>query len=145
MKTNDFIAYPTNCVVGTITDAAHTRAAIEELSRAGFAASEIDVLHGEKDLHRLDPTGEEHGFFARFQRTLIRSIRLEEYKHLIHHVDDVRAGRFVVMVHTKKPVQRDVAAKILSAEGAEFIVFYGRWMYEALDGHYARSRGLPAR
>jgi predicted ester cyclase len=113
------------------------------LSKAGFATGEIDVLHGEKDLRRLDPTGAEHGFLARFHRTLIREARIDEYKHLIHHVDDVRAGRFVVMVHTKKRAHRDVAAKILSSHGAEFIVFYGRWAYEELDGHHHGSDITP--
>ena len=37
----------------------------------------------EKDLHRLDPTGAEHGFIARFQRTLIRAAGpAEEFMHL---------------------------------------------------------------
>jgi hypothetical protein len=78
---------------------------------------------------------------ARFQRTLIRiAAPVEEYKHLSRHVEDVRAGRFVVMVLTKQLEQRDVAAQILSAHGAEFIVFYGMLSYEALDGATDRSR-----
>ena len=128
-----FLPYPTNRVVGTIDDARSTRAAIEALSQAGFASADIDVLHGEEDLHRLDPTGTEHGFLARFQRTLIRvGAPVEEYKHLRRHVDDVRAGRFVILVLAKERAQRDVAAEILNAHGAEFIGFYGRWAWEGL-------------
>jgi ketosteroid isomerase-like protein len=130
-----FIPYPTDRVVGTIDDAKNVRAAIEALSQAGFARDEIDVLHGEDDLNRLDPTGAEHGFLARFQRTLIRTAGpVEEHKHLTRHVEDVRAGRFVVMVVAKQPAQRRTAAEILSSHGAEFIGFYGRWAYQAFDG-----------
>lgn len=130
----EFISYPTHRVVGTIEDPRSARAAIEALSRAGFEPSEIDVLHGEEDLRRLDPTGEEHGFLARFQRTLIRHVApMEEYRHLRQHVDDVRAGRFVIMVLAKERDKRQRAADILNAHDAEFVGFYGRWAYESLE------------
>lgn len=128
----DFIQYPTNRVVGTVGDAGKAREAIDALLRAGFDRSDIDILHGEQDLHRLDPTGAEHGFLAQFQRTLIRTFELEEYKHLTHHVEDVRAGRFVIMVLTKRRAVRVVAADILHQHGAEFVGFYGRWAWEDL-------------
>ena len=52
---------------------------------------DIDILHGDEDIQRLDPTGEEHGFLAQFQRTLLRLAGpAEEYTHLRHHVEDVR-------------------------------------------------------
>jgi uncharacterized protein (TIGR02246 family) len=127
-----FIAYPTNRVVGTIGGAGEAREAIEALVRAGFDEADVDVLHGEEDLHRLDPTGAEHGFFARFQRTLIRTLEHEEFQQLTHHVEDVRAGRFVIMVLAKRRVQCIVAADILHRYGAEFVGFYGRWAWKEL-------------
>jgi hypothetical protein len=134
-QADEFISYPTDRVVGTIDDAKEARKAIDALLSAGFTRTEIDVLHGEEGLERLDPTGAENGFFARFHRTLIRAARpAEENRHLMRHVEDVRAGRFVVMVLAKHPARRDVAADILSSHGAEFIGFYGRWAYQALDG-----------
>jgi uncharacterized protein (TIGR02246 family) len=125
-----FIPYPTNRVVGTIADAGKARAAIDALLRAGFAQENIDILHGEEDLERLDPTGADHGFFAQFQRTLIRTLDLEEFKHLMHYVDDVRAGLFVIMVLTKRRALRITAGDILHQHGAEFVEFYGRWSCE---------------
>ena len=128
----DFIAYPTNRVVGTLGDADKARAAIDALLRAGFDRQHIDILHGEQDVQRLDPTGAEHGFLAQFQRTLIRTFELEEFKHLTHHVADVRAGRFVIMVLTKRRGLRMVAADILHQHGAEYVGFYGRWSHAEL-------------
>jgi predicted SnoaL-like aldol condensation-catalyzing enzyme len=82
----------------------------------------------------LDPTGAEHGFLAQFQRTLIRTVgRAEELKHLSRHVEDVRAGRFVIMVLAKDRDKRDVAADALNEHGAEFVGFYGRWAFESMD------------
>ena len=63
---------------------------------------------------------------------MIRALDLEEFKHLTHHVEDVRAGRFVIMVLTKRRAQRIVAADILHQYGAEFVGFYGRWACEKL-------------
>ena len=42
---------------------------------------------------------------------MIRTFDLEEFKHLTHHVEDVRAGRYVIMVLTKRREQRIVAAR----------------------------------
>jgi predicted SnoaL-like aldol condensation-catalyzing enzyme len=131
----DFIPYPFERVVGTIADATSARAAIEALLRDGFQDSDIDVLRGEEDLHRLDSTGAEHGFFARFQRTLIRALTpAEEFKHLSRHAEDLKAGRFVIMILAKEPERRHVAADILNGHGAEFVGFYGKWAWQSMDG-----------
>ena len=137
----DFIAYPTNRVVGTVGDAGQAKAAIDALLRAGFDQQHIDILHGEQDLHRLDPTGAAHGFLAQFHRTLIRTFELEEFKHLTHHVADVRAGRYVIMVLTRKRALRIVAADVLHQHGAEYVGFYGRWSHAELP---ATATASPA-
>ena len=59
-----FIPYPTNRVVGTIADAEHADAAVKALVEAGFDWDSIDVLNGEDDLSRLDPTGTEHEYWS---------------------------------------------------------------------------------
>lgn len=139
----DFVT--TNRVVGTVGNADKALAAIDALLRAGFDREHIDVLHGEEDLRRLDPTGAAHGFLAQFQRTLIRTFDLEEFKHLTHHVADVRAGRFVITVLTKRRVLRIVAADILHQFGAEFVGFYGRWAWEDLPASAQTSpEEIPA-
>jgi hypothetical protein len=130
-----FIAYPTNRVVGTIADPTHAQAAIEALLQGGFARQDIDILHGEEDLHRPAPTAE-HPFLAQFQRTLIRTLG-DEHKHLEHFIEDVRAGRSVIMVLAKKRDQREAAADILGTHGAEAIEFYGRWAWHSLESHPA--------
>lgn len=138
IKTHDtpgFISYPINRVVGTIADAKRARAATEALIQAGVDREHIDVLHGESDLHRLDPSGAEHGFLAQFQRTLLRLAGpVEESAHLRHHVEDVRAGRFVIMVLAPGRVTREVVAGTLNDHGAEFVGFYGRWAWKAMAG-----------
>jgi uncharacterized protein (TIGR02246 family) len=130
IERKNFIPYPTNRVVGTIRDADQARDAIDALLRAGFAREDIDILHNEEDLQRLDPTGAAHGFLAQFHRTLIRRLDLEEFKHLTQYAEAVRAGLFVLMVLAKKRGLRITAAEILHQYGADFVEFYGRWSCE---------------
>ena len=144
-STGGFVPYPTHRVVGTIADPGDARNAIDALVKAGFGSQDIDVLHGEEDLRRLDPTGADHGFLARFQRTLIRYGRpAEEYEHLKRHIDDVRAGRFVIMVLAKERERRDTAAVVLDDHGAEFVGFYGRWAWQSLNASRMASSVLAA-
>lgn len=141
----DFVAYPTNRVVGTVSDAGKAREAIGALLQAGFRQEDIDLLHGEEGLHRLDETGAEHGFLAQFQRTLIRHFETEDFKHLTHHIEDVRAGRCVLMVLTKRREQRIVAGDILHQHGAEFVGFYGRWAWaDVPPSHHMTPADVPA-
>jgi hypothetical protein len=131
IEQRDFIPYPTNCVAGTVTDVTRARAAVDALLEAGFVRDDIEILYADDGVHRLDPKGEEHGFLAQFQRTPLRNLaQVEEYKHLMHHVEDLRAGRFVIMVLARKRDKRQAAAHILSAHGAESIGFYGKWAWQ---------------
>jgi uncharacterized protein (TIGR02246 family) len=129
---SDYIPSLTNRVVGTVSDAAKAEAAIDALLRAGFDRKHIELLNGEKDLRRLEPDGNRSGFLAQFHRTLVRTLDLEEFKHLTHYAEDVRAGRFVIMVLARRRMLRIAAADILHQHGAEFVGFYGRWAVEEL-------------
>jgi len=131
--TGDFISYPTGRVVGTVAEPGRTSAAIESLLDAGIERKAIEVLHGEKGMHRLDPAGVEHGFLAKLQRSLIRLAGpVEEYAYLRHHVEDLRAGRFLIMVRTSNPETRDLVARILNAHDAAFIGFFGTWAWSSM-------------
>jgi molybdenum cofactor biosynthesis MoaF-like protein len=148
-KDSEFISYPTNRVVGTINDSADAQAAIEELIEAGFSTDEIDVIYGEQGMRRLDPTGEKHGLLARLQRTFLQLN--EEPKHLTHHVEDVLAGHFVIMVLADEPEKQARAGEILKSHGGHFINFYGRWAMQSLDASESMTKarvedegGLPA-
>src|SRR5262249_33806739 len=126
------IAYPTNRVVGTIVDPQKAEAAIEALLRGGFARQDIDILHAEQDLHR--PAAAGGPFLAQFQRTLVHTLA-DEDKHLRHYIEDVRAGRSVIMVLAKRRDRREAAADILGSYGAASIEFYGRWAWHHLEPH----------
>lgn len=130
-KNGEFIAYPTNRVVGTIDDPGAARTAVEALLEAGFNMDEIDVLYGEEGARRLDPTGKEHGVLARVQRTVLHMNDEDEY--LRHHMEDILAGHFVIMVLAKEPEKREKVREILKSHGGHFIRFFGTWVIRSLD------------
>lgn len=140
----DFLAYPTNRVAGTMATAREARSAVTALVAAGVSLQDIDILHGDQALHRLDPDGSAHGPFARVQRNLLRAAaRQEEFKHLMWHVDDIKAGRAVVMALAATAPDRRRIATVLRDHGATRIGFYGRWAWEALDDARADEAGRP--
>src|SRR3954465_6507026 len=123
-----FIDYPINRVAGTIIDRGDAEAAVEALLQAGIDADDIDVLHGDSGLQRLDPTGAAHGLLARFQRAFIHVAGVNaESAALTHHVSDLRAGRFVIMVRAKAADERQIGAAVLKAHRATRRVGFGRW------------------
>jgi predicted SnoaL-like aldol condensation-catalyzing enzyme len=76
---------------------------------------------------------------------LIRTLApITEFQHLSRHVEDVRAGRFVIMVLARDRQKRHLAADILNAHGAEFTGFYGRWAWQSLDATARASAEISA-
>jgi hypothetical protein len=125
-------------VVGTVADAKRADATLEALLGAGFERHDIEILHGEEGLHRLDLAGTGHGLLAHVQRRLVWSLGDVEAASLERHAKDLRAGRLVIMVRVKGQGRRKLAADILNAHGAEFTGYYGRWFWELLDAGPAR-------
>jgi hypothetical protein len=130
---DSFIHYPVNRVAGTLADQNGADGAVQALVQLGIEADDIDVLHGEAGLQRLDPSGASHGFLARVQRAVIRVAGARaESAALAHHVDDLRHGRFVILVRAGTADVRQMVAEALKAQGATFIGFFGRWTLRAL-------------
>ena len=126
----NFIAYPTNRVVGTIARrrpgaGCHRRAAPGRIrprghrhpaQRGGSAASRSDRRR------TWIPGAVSPDVDSTFD--------LEEFKHLTQYAEAVRAGLFVIMVLAKRRGLRISAAEILHQYGADFVEFYGRWSCE---------------
>ena len=58
--------------------------------------------------------------------------RPRRFKSLSRHAEDVRAGRFVIMVLAEEREKRNLAADILNSHGAEFVGFYGKWAWQSM-------------
>ena len=131
-RDSDFILYPTNKVIGIIDDPNDCKAALKDLKDAGFTANEIEVLSGEEDARRLDPTGEQHGPLARFVRWIEKAGDME-IEHVTRHEQEVQAGHFGIGVQAKEPEAREKVLQILKAHNGHFINFYGHWAIEMME------------
>jgi hypothetical protein len=127
----DFIAYPTNKVIGFIDDPSDAQAALRDLNAAGFTADEIEVLTGEEGARRIDVTGREHGLLARIVRS-IQKLSNYESEHIKRHEQELLAGHFGIGVTPKRESDREQIAQILKSHNGHFINYYGEWAMQRL-------------
>src|SRR4051794_21885698 len=66
-----FIKYPLDRIAGTLASRTDAEAVVEALLQVGIRVDDIDVLHAEAGLRRVDPTGASHGLLARLRRAFI--------------------------------------------------------------------------
>jgi len=132
-KTSDFIAYPTNKVVGFIDDPGDAQAALSDLRAAGFAADEIEVLTGEEGARRIDVDGGEHGALAHIVRSILKALGDYEIPHAERHEQELLAGHFAIGVTAKQEERQKKVRGILKSHNGHFINFYGTWTMENLE------------
>jgi CheY-like chemotaxis protein len=132
-KASDFIAYPTNKVVGFIDDPGDAQAALSDLRAAGFTADEIEVLVGEEGAQRIDVDGGEHGVLAHMVRSILKALGDYEIPHAKRHEQELLAGHFGIGVTAKQEDRRKKARGILKSHNGHFINFYGTWTMENLE------------
>ena len=119
----DHFPYPRGDVAGAFVDGEAFDAARERLEEAGFAPDRYEVLHGERDVEKLDTTGEAHGWMGRTFRRL-QSAVTDEGEHMRRYAEYLRSGSYLVGV----AVGEDEAVKQRAAEAmrdsADFLVYY---------------------
>ncbi len=122
--------FPYNTVVGVIDDAESLEMAVQTLAAAGFAESSVQVLSGERGVERIDARGERKGILARIFR-LVDALGSER-EHTERHVEELRAGHFLVLVQTTDDAGKARARDALTAQGGHYINYYSRWTTEQL-------------
>ena len=132
-KRSDFIAYPTNKVVGFIDDPGDAQAALSDLKAAGFTADEIEVLTGEEGAQRIDVNGGEHGVLAHIVRSILKTLGEYEIPHAKRHEQELLAGHFGIGVTAKQEEHQKKVRGILKSHNGHFINFYGTWTMENLE------------
>jgi len=121
----DFIPYPTNKVVGIINDVRDAQAAVDDLRRAGFTATQIKVLTGAEGARRIDARGEQHGPMTHLLRSTQKVLGSYEIPHATRHEEEMLAGHFGIGVTVQHNEDRDKAIQILELHHGHFINFYG--------------------
>jgi hypothetical protein len=126
-QARDTFPYPEGSVVAVFTDGTALENARGRLEEAGF---DIEVLHGEEGLARIDVAGAAHGRSGSLMRR-IQSVLGDEGDHARQYAEHLENGHYVVGV----PVGEDEAAKQRAADAlgpAETIRYYAESYVEDL-------------
>lgn len=122
---SDFIPYPTHKVVGIIDDVGDAKAAVRDLQKAGFSATQIRVLTGKEGARRINARGDKHGVWARTLRSIQKVLGDYEIPHATRHEREMLAGHFGIGVTARDKDERKKALRILKSHRGHFINFYG--------------------
>jgi hypothetical protein len=126
-----FQLQPTNHVTAIIDDLNDVRAAIQELTRAGFSDNDLSVFIGKDGLAKLDLRGENHGLLGRIVRAADSLTSNQEANREAEAA--LKAGRVYVTVLTDGTEdQKRTAERILKVHHANNVRYYGQWTVEPL-------------
>jgi hypothetical protein len=133
---SEFTFDPTNKVVGSINAADDAKDAMRDLTAAGFAASEVELLTDEEGVARLGLSGEGHEAMVHvhiFDSTQ-KVPAFYDSPVIVRRVEqELRASHYLIGVVAKDGEARERAREILKSHGGHFINFYGRFAAEGLE------------
>jgi hypothetical protein len=124
---------PANQMLAIIEDLPEAKEIVQILGRNGFSADEIGVLTGIEDAEKLDAAAGKQGFFSKLLTAGVEmgdrdTDYLKQYRRALLN------GRTVIGVVAKDNEARNNARKILKQRGARFIIFFGQFVTEVLEG-----------
>lgn len=127
---SEFWRYPSHTVLGVFDDPDQVADAISSLRRSNFADETIEVLCGTEGEKQVDFTGEKHGWWGTFVRTLqnlsTERLFLEYYQKELH------AGHYLLEVKVTDSDEKRLAAKILNDGHAKRVTYFGNWFIEGI-------------
>jgi hypothetical protein len=119
-------------LLAIIMDLDKARCVVETLRRNNFSSDEIGLLTGTEDAEKLDAATGKKGFFAKLLSSGI-DMGDRDTDYIKQYRRALLNGRTVVGVMAKDNEERKRAEKILKAEGARFITFFGRFATEVVE------------
>ena len=130
-KGDDWVRYPTNKVIGSLSTTDDLKAVITELNAGGFGQEEIYVVCGQKAASNIDVTGEQHNLLGRIYR-LVEEYADMDLKLLKDYKEELLGGHFLIGVDVDDEDERKRVADILVSHGGHRVNFFGRWAIETL-------------
>jgi hypothetical protein len=131
----DRFPYPGGNVVGVLLDDPALDNARERLEQAGFGPDRYDVLHGERDVARIDVKGEAHGLAGTIIRRL-QAVLSDDADHVRQYAEHLRGGHYLVGVSVgDDELAKQRAADALRAADAQFLNYYADNYVEDLSAN----------
>lgn len=132
-RSGEPIRYPTNHVVAIVDGPTALRSAYSALRDAGFLASEIGVSSGQAAAEALEESPGRTGLTGALVRIAEHfGVADGEMEMKDRYEQALREGRFVVSVLAPTEERKDLTARILRDNGANWINFLGRFTIETM-------------
>jgi hypothetical protein len=129
-----FVFNPTNKVIGIIDDAGDAKAALIDLSEAGFSAEALELLTDEEGAQRIDLTGAGREVSIHIISSKQKPQGYYDAPGLVSQIEqELKAGHYGIGVGATESEARERVRDILKSHGGHFINYYGKWMAEALE------------
>jgi uncharacterized protein (DUF302 family) len=127
VRDNKFYSYPAHKILSVFDRAENLQDALDELKRSGFQEREIEVITNPE---QIDFSGEEHGFWGRF----VRSIQhySSEGKYLDRYEQELNDGHLLLTVVARNAETREKAREILQRRGGHRLTYFGNWVIESI-------------
>jgi hypothetical protein len=122
------VQYPENRMLAIIDTRDRLRAAIDALTRGGFLASEIEILHGAAAAKKLHEETGRTGL-ANLAMRFVEAIGLpnDELALKTHYANALADGRFLISVSAPSETRQRIAAQLLREHGGEDVRFFSRY------------------
>lgn len=133
---NKEVRYPENHVVGLLDTTEQVEAAVNALTRGGFLASEIELMHGAAASEKLRQNTGRSGL-AHLAMRFAESIGMPNDETAIknQYADGLGRGQLLLAVLAPTEERRKVAGRILEEHGGTNIKFFGQYTIE----HHSRA------
>lgn len=138
---DEFETFPTEMVAAVLPADTDPATVQQRLVEAGISGERVSFLVGRGGLEALDPTGEDHGFFARLKRSF-ESVSMEG-PALDAAVDALKADKTIISVTDTPDDDADTVRQHLIDQGALETFHFGRWTFTQ-SGPIVGADELPA-
>jgi predicted O-methyltransferase YrrM len=123
-RLHDGVHYPTGHLIAVLEDARGAEQAARALRDAGF--DDVVVFNGQEGLRAIENNEDKENPLRRaWEQLSIQMSDETDWRRV--HLEALREGHALVMVHVPQRGQMDQAEGILKAHQARAIQFFGRW------------------
>lgn len=139
-KEAGFFRYPANKILCVFDESDYVKAAIKDLKAGNFADEDIEVFCGQAGEKRIDFSGEGHGVWATFVRS-IQSLSTERL-YLEKYQKELHVGHLLLAVKTADSEKTKEAAEIIHSHNGRNVTHFGTWLIEEIAEIQKSSKAI---
>jgi len=111
-------------------DPENVSAVIAALLESGVADESIEVFCGKRGEEQIDFSGEKHGLWA----TFVRSIQALSAEHLYleYFQKELHDGGYLLQVSVGNNEEKEAFARLIHANGGKRVTYFGTWLIEEI-------------